>query len=134
MNDEQIKPGFAVRREGSRLIPPADIADSEHAPRMFESWGGMEGIPAMPPHDRTRFLPDRRWLFTVYPGVLVTFALALAAAWLSQHYQAPVMLFALFLGMAFHFLHQDGRCVAGIEFSSKVILRVGVALLGARIT
>jgi uncharacterized integral membrane protein (TIGR00698 family) len=44
------------------------------------------------------------------------------------------MLFALLLGMAFHFLHEDGRCVAGIEFSSKAVLRLGVALLGARIT
>jgi uncharacterized integral membrane protein (TIGR00698 family) len=44
------------------------------------------------------------------------------------------MLFALLIGMAFHFLHEEGRCVAGIEFSSKMILRVGVALLGARIT
>jgi uncharacterized integral membrane protein (TIGR00698 family) len=36
--------------------------------------------------------------------------------------------------MAFHFLHEEGRCVAGIEFSSKAILRLGVAMLGARIT
>ena len=34
------------------------------------------------------------------------------------------MLFALLLGMAFHFLHESGgRCVAGIEFSSRTILR-----------
>jgi uncharacterized integral membrane protein (TIGR00698 family) len=44
------------------------------------------------------------------------------------------MLFALLLGMAFHFLHEEGRCVAGIEFSSKSLLRLGVGLLGARIT
>ena len=44
------------------------------------------------------------------------------------------MLFALFFGMSFHFLYEEGRCVAGIEFSSKAVLRVGVALLGARIT
>ena len=36
--------------------------------------------------------------------------------------------------MAFHFLHEEGRCVAGIEFSSKTLLRIGVGLLGARIT
>ena len=60
--------------------------------------------------------------------------IAVAATWLSQHYTAPVMLFALLIGMAFHFLHEEGRCVAGIEFSSKSILRVGVALLGAKIT
>jgi uncharacterized integral membrane protein (TIGR00698 family) len=44
------------------------------------------------------------------------------------------MLFALLIGMAFHFLHEEGRCIAGIEFSSKAVLRLGVALLGARIT
>ncbi|MEI8396841.1 MAG: putative sulfate exporter family transporter [Rhodospirillaceae bacterium] len=44
------------------------------------------------------------------------------------------MLFGLLFGMAFHFLHEDGRCAAGIEFSSRTILRVGIALLGARIT
>ena len=54
--------------------------------------------------------------------------------WLSQHYTAPVMLFALLFGMAFHFLHEGGRCVAGIEFSSRTVLRLGVALLGVRIT
>jgi pimeloyl-ACP methyl ester carboxylesterase len=40
------------------------------------------------------------------------------------------MLFALLIGMAFHFLHEEGRCVAGIEFASRNILRLGVALLG----
>jgi uncharacterized integral membrane protein (TIGR00698 family) len=70
----------------------------------------------------------------VYPGLLVAATIALAATWLSQQYKAPVMLFALLFGMTFHFLHEEGRCIAGIEFSSKAVLRVGVALLGARIT
>jgi uncharacterized integral membrane protein (TIGR00698 family) len=70
----------------------------------------------------------------IFPGVLVSGTIALAATWLAQHYNAPVMLFALLLGMAFHFLHEEGGCIAGIEFSSKFLLRVGVALLGARIT
>lgn len=70
----------------------------------------------------------------IIPGVLVSGTIALAASWLAQHYNTPVMLFALLLGMAFHFLHEDGRCVAGIEFSSRTLLRVGVGLLGARIT
>jgi uncharacterized integral membrane protein (TIGR00698 family) len=70
----------------------------------------------------------------IYPGLLVTVTIALASDWLSQHYGAPVMLFALLFGMAFHFLHEEGRCVAGIEFASRTILRIGVALLGARIT
>ena len=60
--------------------------------------------------------------------------IALAADWLAGHYKAPVMLFALLFGMTFHFLHEEGRCIPGIEFASKAVLRTGVALLGARIT
>lgn len=68
------------------------------------------------------------------PGVLVAGTIAMAATFLSDHYGAPVMLFALLLGMAFNFLAHDGRCAAGIGFTSRAVLRLGVALLGARIT
>jgi uncharacterized integral membrane protein (TIGR00698 family) len=44
------------------------------------------------------------------------------------------MLFALLLGMAMNFLSADGPCKAGIEFTAREVLRVGVALLGLRIT
>ena len=67
-------------------------------------------------------------------SAFVAGTIALAASWLSQHYATPVMLFALLLGMAFHFLHEEGRCIAGIEFCSRTILRFGIALLGLRIT
>ena len=44
------------------------------------------------------------------------------------------MLFALLLGMALDFLSTEGRCVPGIRFSASTLLRIGVALLGVRIT
>jgi uncharacterized integral membrane protein (TIGR00698 family) len=44
------------------------------------------------------------------------------------------MLFALLLGIAVNFLSQDARCQPGLDFASRDILRIGVALLGARIT
>jgi uncharacterized integral membrane protein (TIGR00698 family) len=44
------------------------------------------------------------------------------------------MLFALLLGMAMNFLGAEGRCTAGIGFSARTVLRIGVALLGLRIT
>jgi uncharacterized integral membrane protein (TIGR00698 family) len=44
------------------------------------------------------------------------------------------MLFALLLGMAMNFLGAEGRCTAGIGFSARSVLRIGVALLGLRIT
>jgi uncharacterized integral membrane protein (TIGR00698 family) len=70
----------------------------------------------------------------LFPGVLACAVVAAAAAFLSQHYGAPVMLFALLLGMAMNFLSAEGPCAAGIEFSARQVLRVGVALLGVRIT
>lgn len=106
------------------------------------SFDSMEGIlaweaerpqrPAAQP--RREMWPQARLLFAVYPGVLTAGTIAIAATWLSQHYATPVMLFALLLGMAFHFLHESPRCLPGIEFSSRTILRLGVALLGVRVT
>jgi len=106
--------------------------DTSQARAMFRSLDGLEGVPEVSPAPRRLSLIDTGR--AVYPGVLVALTIALAATWLSQHYNAPVMLFGLLLGMAFHFLHEEGRCVAGIEFSSKAVLRLGVALLGARVT
>jgi uncharacterized integral membrane protein (TIGR00698 family) len=36
--------------------------------------------------------------------------------------------------MAMNFLSTEGRCVPGIQFSASTLLRIGVALLGVRIT
>ncbi len=68
------------------------------------------------------------------PGLLISAVLAIAAQFLSDHYGAPAMLMALLLGMALSFLAEEGRCVPGIEFSARSVLRLGVALLGARIS
>lgn len=68
------------------------------------------------------------------PGFSVSLIVAAAASFLSEHYGAPVMLFALLLGMALNFLSADGRCKAGIEYTARSVLRIGVALLGMRIT
>jgi uncharacterized integral membrane protein (TIGR00698 family) len=38
------------------------------------------------------------------------------------------------LGLALNFLAGEGSCKAGIEFTARTVLRVGVALLGMRIT
>ena len=68
------------------------------------------------------------------PGVAVAGLLAVAAQFLSEHYGAPAMLMALLLGIAFHFLAEEGRSVPGIHFAARTVLRLGVALLGARIS
>ena len=69
------------------------------------------------------------------PGVAVACLVALAAQFLSDHYGAPAMLMALLLGLALHFLADEGSpTAAGIEFTARSVLRLGVALLGARIS
>ncbi|HXQ15143.1 MAG TPA: YeiH family protein [Caulobacteraceae bacterium] len=118
-------------------MPTDTETDIQVAHDLFHSWEGMEGLPArvaQPARPGLEAWPGVALTQQVYPGFLVAATIAVASTWLSQHYTAPVMLFALLFGMAFHFLHEEGRCVAGIEFSSKAVLRLGVALLGARIT
>ncbi len=68
------------------------------------------------------------------PGVMASLVVAIAATFLNEHYGAPAMLFALLLGLSFKFLSEEGPCGSGILFSSATILRIGVALLGFRIT
>lgn len=60
--------------------------------------------------------------------------MALAAGSLSDHYGASAMLYALLLGMAVNFLSVEGRCVPGIALAARGALRLGIALLGLRIT
>lgn len=69
-----------------------------------------------------------------WPGLAVAGVVAVAATFLSAHYHASAMLFALLLGMALNFLAEEGRCLPGIQLASTVVLRTGVALLGLRIT
>ena len=68
------------------------------------------------------------------PGLLVAALVAMAAAFLGSHYKGSMLLFALLLGLALHFISEDPRCAAGIEFASGTVLRLGVALLGLRLT
>ena len=83
---------------------------------------------------KSLFLNLKNRLEMLFPGLIVVGTIAAAAGFLSIHYKAPVMLFALLIGIAFNFLASDERCAPGIEFSSKKILRFGVALLGFRVT
>jgi len=69
-----------------------------------------------------------------WPGLAVSATVAVAATFLSLHYKASAMLFALLLGMALNFLAEEGRCLPGIQMASTIVLRTGVALLGLRIT
>jgi len=69
-----------------------------------------------------------------WPGVAIAIVIALAATYVSASYGGPQLLYALFFGLAFHFLSQDATCRPGIEFCTKTVLRTGVGLLGAKVT
>lgn len=70
----------------------------------------------------------------VLPGVALAGVIALAATFVSILHGGPQLLYALFFGVAFHYLSQDLKAKPGIEFCSRTVLRMGVGLLGARIT
>lgn len=68
------------------------------------------------------------------PGVLISAIIAMASTFVSDHHGGPTLLYALLIGIAFHFLSKESAAAPGIAFTSRTILRIGVALLGARIS
>ena len=69
-----------------------------------------------------------------WPGVLLCCVIAMAASFIARLHGGPQLLYALLFGVAFHFLHENTKILPGIEFCTSLVLRLGVALLGARIT
>ncbi len=78
--------------------------------------------------------PQPRRLADYWPGVAVVGAAALAAAWIADHYAVPLVLIGLLIGLALSFVSQDRRTHAGLDLMSQTALRIGIVLLGARIT
>jgi uncharacterized integral membrane protein (TIGR00698 family) len=76
----------------------------------------------------------RNSIRVVTPGLLLAATIALAVRFISDQLGGPTMLYALLFGMAFNVLTEDERFAAGIQLASRNILRIGVALLGLRIT
>jgi len=70
----------------------------------------------------------------LFPGLVIAGLVAIAAQFLNEHYGAPAMLMAILLGMPLNFLAEEDRTAEGIAFSARTLLRVGVALLGVRIS
>lgn len=71
---------------------------------------------------------------TLVPGLVVTALATLAAAYLAEHYGAPVTLMALLVGLALNFLGADARLGPGLAFASRTLLRIGIVLVGLRVT
>lgn len=68
------------------------------------------------------------------PGLATAAVIAAAATFVSEHYGGPQFLYALFFGISFNFLADDPRTRPGVELAARTLLRLGVGLLGARIT
>ena len=68
------------------------------------------------------------------PGLLIAGVTSLAAAYLAEHYGAPIMLMGLLIGLAFNFANADARLHPGLGFASKTLLRWGIVLVGLQIT
>lgn len=66
-------------------------------------------------------------------GIAVALMVAASATFLSEHYGAPTMLFALLIGLSLGFLAEVPALEGGLNFTAKTILRLGVGLLGIRL-
>lgn len=78
--------------------------------------------------------PAGHFVMTVLPGAALAGVVAMAATLVSTLHGGPQLLYALFFGVAFHYLSGDAKAKPGIEFCARNVLRLGVGLLGARIT
>jgi uncharacterized integral membrane protein (TIGR00698 family) len=77
--------------------------------------------------------PKSSWQ-DLLPGLMVAVLATMAAAFVADHYGAPLTLMALLIGLALNFLGADPRMAPGLGFASKTLLRWGIVLAGARIT
>lgn len=81
-----------------------------------------------------RFGWSPQQLIAALPGFTTCVVIALAAGYAAAQTGAPPMLCALLVGTALHYLSEEVRTAPGVAFCVRVVLRLGVGLLGARIT
>ncbi|WP_394199517.1 YeiH family protein [Litoreibacter albidus] len=74
-----------------------------------------------------------RWVKKHWQGFAIAVLVAMAATFLSEHYGAPTMLFALLIGLSLGFLSEHDDLKPGLGFSAKHLLRLGVGLLGLQL-
>ena len=69
----------------------------------------------------------------IWPGLGIATITGMAALFLSEHYNAPAMLFALLLGMAVSFLYQeDAPCACGIDFTASTLTSLSLLIKAGR--
>ncbi|MEP3227522.1 MAG: putative sulfate exporter family transporter [Parasphingorhabdus sp.] len=77
---------------------------------------------------------QKRTVLSHFPGFALVGIVSLAALWLSEHYGPPAILMGLLLGLAMSFVNADKRLSTGLDFSSQTLLRIGIVLIGMRIS
>lgn len=80
-----------------------------------------------------RMPPWQSWALAM-PGAGLCVLIALAASFVAGLHGGPSMLYALLFGTTLHYLHAEVRTAPGVRFCAGTVLRLGVGLLGARIT
>jgi len=68
-----------------------------------------------------------------YPGAALILLLSVASIAIAHKYAAPVMLFAILIGLALHPCYESKNLQTGIDFCARPLLLTGVALLGFRV-
>jgi uncharacterized integral membrane protein (TIGR00698 family) len=90
-------------------------------------------VPALPP-GLSPAIATWQQARRLTPGAALACVIALAATFVSSQHGGPQLLYALLFGVAFHYLSHDAKTRPGIDFCGRAVLRLGVGLLGARIT
>lgn len=90
------------------------------------------GSEATKPASRLDALPS--WARLNWQGVAIAGLVATSATFLSEHYNAPAMLFALLIGLSLGFLSEQDSVKPGLTLSAKHVLRFGVGLLGIQLS
>lgn len=75
------------------------------------------------------------WFARHLPGIALAGLVAMSAQFVAEHSQAPSMMMALLFGMVISFVYEtDPKVRPGVEFTAKPLLKMGIVLLGARIS
>jgi uncharacterized integral membrane protein (TIGR00698 family) len=72
--------------------------------------------------------------FDYAPGLIVVALAVLAAGYMSDHYGVPLTFMSLLMGLSLNFLNVDRRLQPGLQMASNKLLRVGIVLVGLRVT
>jgi len=98
----------------------------------YEYLDSFEGLAQPDQKPINRF--SKLYAKAIFPGLICSLMIALSAMFLSRHYAAPAVFFALLFGLAVNFLATLETTKLGFQFAAKDLLRIGIAISGAQIT